>query len=144
MPPYKFSATGMSLLEECQRCFWLQHNKGIKRPEGIFPSLPSGMDKILKTHFDSFMEKGKLPPELKDIDDVKLFDNRELLEEWRNNRKGIIQGKKHIQGCYRQYPKKREKTDCFGLQDKRLSIERGHSISLPKPVKYIQLIIEKK
>ncbi|MBS3102971.1 PD-(D/E)XK nuclease family protein [Candidatus Woesearchaeota archaeon] len=90
MPPYKFSATGMSLLEECQRCFWLQHNKGIKRPEGIFPSLPSGMDKILKTHFDSFMEKGKLPPELKDIDDVKLFDNRELLEEWRNNRKGII------------------------------------------------------
>jgi len=37
---------------ECPRCFWLQIVKNIKRPAGIFPSLPSGMDKILKVHFD--------------------------------------------------------------------------------------------
>jgi len=46
------------------------------------------MDKILKTHFDVFRSKGKLPPELKDLK-VKLFDDEELLKAWRNNLKGI-------------------------------------------------------
>lgn len=87
---YKFSPSSLSLLKECPRCFWLQFNKDIKRPAGIFPSLPSGMDKILKTHFDSFMEKGELPPELKDIGgNIKLFDDVELLKVWRSNFKGI-------------------------------------------------------
>jgi len=86
--PYKFSPSSLSLLKDCPRCFWLKFNKNIKRPEGIFPSLPSGMDRILKTHFDSFMEKDKLPPELK-LKDVKLFKNKELLKEWRSNFKGI-------------------------------------------------------
>ncbi len=87
--PYKFSPSSLSLLKECPRCFWLRFNKNIKRPEGIFPSLPSGMDRILKIHFDSFMEKGKLPPELKELKDVKLFSNKALLERWRNNLGGI-------------------------------------------------------
>mgnify|MGYP001585185652 FL=1 len=88
--PYKFSPSSLSLLKDCPRCFWLQFNKNIKRPAGIFPSLPSGMDRILKTHFDSFMKKGELPPELKNCnDDCKLFDNEELLKVWRNNLKGI-------------------------------------------------------
>ena len=48
------------------------------------------MDRILKAHFDSFRDKGELPPELQELNgEVKLFDNKELLEEWRNNRKGI-------------------------------------------------------
>jgi len=87
---YKFSPSSLSLLKECPRCFWLHFNKDIKRPEGIFPSLPSGMDRILKQHFDSFMEKDEMPPELEELKDCKLFNNKELLEEWRNNRKGII------------------------------------------------------
>ena len=90
--PYKLSPSSLNLLKECPRCFWLHFNKNIKRPEGIFPSLPSGMDRILKIHFDSFMEKGKLPPELcnnSECKGLKLFVNKELLDEWRNNRKGI-------------------------------------------------------
>lgn len=88
--PYKFSPSSLSLLKECPRCFWLHFNKGIKRPDTIFPSLPSGMDKILKAHFDSFVGKERLPPELKDMnDEVALFDDTELLAVWRNNFKGI-------------------------------------------------------
>ncbi|MCG2826060.1 MAG: PD-(D/E)XK nuclease family protein [Thermoplasmatales archaeon] len=88
--PYKFSPSSLSLLKDCPRCFYLRFNKGIKRPDTIFPSLPSGMDKILKAHFDSFVGKEKLPPELKDMnDEVTLFDNAGLLEVWRNNFKGI-------------------------------------------------------
>ena len=88
--PYKFSPSSLSLLKECPRCFWLRFNKNIKRPAGIFPSLPSGMDGILKKHFDKFMEKGELPPELEELNgDVKLFDDAELLKIWRSNFKGI-------------------------------------------------------
>ena len=86
---YTLSPSTLNLFRECSRCFWLQFNKDIKRPAGIFPSLPSGMDMILKKHFDSFIGKG-LPPELKELDgEVKLFDNADLLKEWRSNFKGI-------------------------------------------------------
>ncbi len=84
---YKFSPSSLSLLKDCPRCFWLSFN-GIKRPDSIFPSLPSGMDRVLKAHFDTFIGKG-LPPELKELKGVKLFDDNALLEVWRSNRKGI-------------------------------------------------------
>lgn len=87
---YKFSPSSLSLLKDCPLCFWLCFNKGIKRPETIFPSLPSGMDGVLKRHFDFFMEKGELPPELQQLNgDVTLFNDVELLKIWRNNRQGI-------------------------------------------------------
>ena len=88
---YKVSPTSLNLMLECPRCFWLQVVKNIKRPEGKFPSLPRGMDKILKEHFDRFMEKQELPPELKESEcnGLKLFDNKEKLKTWRNNLKGI-------------------------------------------------------
>ena len=88
--PYKFSPSSLSLLKECPRCFWLHFNKGIKRPDSIFPSLPSGMDRVLKIHFDSFRDKRELPPELASLKGkYTLFDEVELLNEWRNNFKGI-------------------------------------------------------
>ena len=79
-------------MKECSRCFWLDKHMVWKRPSGIFPSLPSGMDGILKTHFDKFRDKGLLPPELcnnNHCEDMKLFDNHELLKKWRNNLQGI-------------------------------------------------------
>ena len=84
----KLSPSSINLFKDCPRCFW-NHFNNKPRPAGIFPSLPSGMDKILKIHFDFFMEKQQLPPELKQLKDYKLFDNKELLELWRNNFKGI-------------------------------------------------------
>ncbi|MBI2545387.1 MAG: PD-(D/E)XK nuclease family protein [Candidatus Aenigmarchaeota archaeon] len=88
--PYKLSPSSLSLLKECPRCFWLQFNKKIHRPNGVFPSLPSGMDRIFKTHFDSFRDKGLLPPELEKLDgSTKLFGDKQVLDIWRNNLKGI-------------------------------------------------------
>ena len=89
---FKLSPSTLNLMHECSRCFWLSTHKVWSRPAGIFPSLPSGMDGILKTHFDKFMEKDKLPPELcnnSECANLKLFDNEELLKEWRNSRKGL-------------------------------------------------------
>ena len=92
MKPIKLSPSSINVMLECPRCFWLQIVKKIRRPSGPFPSLPSGMDKVLKEHFDSFMEKGELPPELKKQDCVNgcsLFDDTEKLKVWRSNFKGI-------------------------------------------------------
>jgi CRISPR/Cas system-associated exonuclease Cas4 (RecB family) len=89
---YKLSPTSINLFLECPRCFWLKLVKKISRPDGPFPSLPSGMDKVLKIHFDKFMEKGELPPEIKEYGlskGYKLFDDKAKLDIWRNNFKGI-------------------------------------------------------
>jgi hypothetical protein len=91
--PFKLSPSTLNLMQECPRCFWLTQHKVWKRPAGIFPSLPSGMDRILKTHFNKFMEKGQLPPEIcknGECKNMKLFDNHELLAIWRSNFKGIV------------------------------------------------------
>lgn len=56
---YKFSPSKLNLVKDCPRCFWLEYNKKFRRPRGIFPSLPSGMDQILKHHFDEYTKKKK-------------------------------------------------------------------------------------
>jgi len=89
---FKLSPSSLSLMKECPRCFWLAQHNVWKRPVGIFPSLPSGMDRILKIHFDKFMEQGKLPPEICEngkCNGMKLFDDKEKLKIWQNNWKGI-------------------------------------------------------
>ncbi|MEK6915538.1 MAG: PD-(D/E)XK nuclease family protein [Nanoarchaeota archaeon] len=89
---FKLSPSSLNLMHECKRCFWLAQHGVWKRPAGIFPSLPSGMDGILKTHFDKFMMKGILPPELCDnshCENMKLFNDLELLKIWRSNFNGI-------------------------------------------------------
>lgn len=83
------SPSSLSLLEECKRCFWLQVNKGIRRPEGPYPSLPSGMDRILKNYFDGYRKNSMLPPELKENAEGILFPDPEKLKEWRDTRKGL-------------------------------------------------------
>ncbi len=89
---YRVSPSSLKLFLECKRCFYLDVVNGMKRPDGIFPSLPSGMDKILKEHFDRFAKKGELPPEIKGhahINGCVLFDDLKLLEDWRSKSKGL-------------------------------------------------------
>lgn len=87
----KLSPSTLNLFLECPRCFWLDKVKGFKRPRGIFPSLPGGMDRVIKTHFDSFRAKGGLPQELagKDFEGIRLFGDQTQLELWRNWRTGL-------------------------------------------------------
>ena len=89
---FKLSPSSLNLMKECPRCFWLDKHKKWKRPAGIFPSLPAGMDRILKEHFDRFMAKKELPPEIcknNNCEGMRLFDDKLLLKEWRSNLKGI-------------------------------------------------------
>lgn len=92
MKTFRLSPSTLNLMQECPRCFWLSQHKVWKRPAGIFPSLPSGMDKILKNHFDKFRDQGKLPPELcenGECANMKLFDDKEKMKIWQSNFKGV-------------------------------------------------------
>src|SRR3989338_6305165 len=89
---FKLSPSSLNLMAECPRCFWLNKHKVWTSPSTPFPQLPNGMDRVLKSHFDKFRDKGELPPEIRDnshTEGLKLFDDKELLTLWRNNRKGI-------------------------------------------------------
>jgi hypothetical protein len=85
----KLSPSTLNLFLECPRCFWLHINENIHRPRGIFPSLPGGMDLVIKDYFDKYREKNELPPELQGKIDAKLFHDHALLNKWRNWRTGL-------------------------------------------------------
>lgn len=85
---YKLSPSRMNLYAECPRCFYLRVNEKVERPSGPFPSLPSGVDRELKDHFDRYREKGETPPEIEEAEiDAKLFSDKGFLEkarDWRS------------------------------------------------------------
>ena len=82
------SNSSLSLFLDCPRCFWLYKIKKISRPAGAFPSLPSGMDRVLKEHFDSHRAKKTIPPELEGFNGT-LYPDLEKLKIWRSNFKGL-------------------------------------------------------
>lgn len=58
------SPSALSDFKRCHRCFWLSKKYSITWPRGIFPSLPGGMDRVLKPWYDMWRAAGQLPPEL--------------------------------------------------------------------------------
>jgi len=84
MPKIRLSPSALNLFLDCPRCFWLDKNKGIGRPRGIFPSLPGGMDLVIKDYFDKYRIKNELPPEINGRVNGKLFQNKAMLDKWRS------------------------------------------------------------
>ncbi len=80
---FRVSPSKLGDLLQCPKCLWLFYRKGLGRPEGIFPSLPRGMDKVFKDYFDLYRKKGKLPPEIEGKLQDKMFKDAEMLEKWR-------------------------------------------------------------
>ena len=58
----QLSASTLKLFQECPRCFWMHINQRVERPRGPFPSLPSGIDRVLKAYFETYRRQGILPP----------------------------------------------------------------------------------
>lgn len=88
---FQLSPSSLSLYNDCKRCFWLQLKHKIYKPRGIFPSLPGGMDGVIKVYFDKFRNtKPGLPPEL--IGEVagKLYTDQARLNGWRSRTGGLF------------------------------------------------------
>jgi len=69
--PLKLSPSSLNTFRACPRCFWMNvHGHGA--PSGPFPSLPGGIDIILKNYYDK--HRPALPPILKNKIEAKLVD----------------------------------------------------------------------
>jgi CRISPR/Cas system-associated exonuclease Cas4 (RecB family) len=76
------SPTALNLFMDCPRCFWLERVLDRRRPQGPFPSLPSGIDEVLKKYFDQYRAKGELPPILDGHLTGQLAQQTEI-DQWR-------------------------------------------------------------
>ena len=68
---------------KCPRCFWLKKVKKIEKPRGAFPSLPGGMDRIIKKYCDDYRILGKLPPQFLGRVKGLLYSDTENLKRMR-------------------------------------------------------------
>lgn len=89
MDRFRLSPSTLNLFAECSRCFWLRINKRVYRPAGPFPSLPGGIDRVLKPYYDKYRLIGKLPPEIDGKVEGNLYPNLAKLNRWRNWRTGL-------------------------------------------------------
>ena len=87
--PVKLSPSALSVFKDCPRCFWLERRQDLKRPRGVFPSLPGGMDRRLKEWYDKYRAEGKLPPEVSGQLPGQLYSDQQNLELWRSWRTGL-------------------------------------------------------
>ncbi len=87
--PYKVSRSGIELFVECPKCFYLDKRLGIARPQGPAFTINTAVDTLLKKEFDAHRAKGVAHPFMKayGIDAVPFA--HEMLDEWRENFKGI-------------------------------------------------------
>ena len=89
---YSLSASKLNLLKECRRCFYDANVLKIERPRGIFPSLPGGVDRVMKEYMDR--HRGKLPLELCQDLTGKLWGSvSEItkLRHWKSGLKTLVQ-----------------------------------------------------
>jgi len=86
----KISPNSLNLYFECPLCFWLEKNRGIKRPAPFPYELNLAVDEVLRRDFDKHRAKSGSHP-LLEVNNIpaKLFSNQKLLNEWRNNSKGL-------------------------------------------------------
>ncbi|HCC22534.1 hypothetical protein A2480_04085 [Candidatus Uhrbacteria bacterium RIFOXYC2_FULL_47_19] len=86
---YRLSPTSLNLFLNCPRCFWLQFNQDIHRPKTFFPSLPGGMDLVIKDYFDRYRSQNELPPEIDGRVHGRLVSDQKLMDCWRNWKTGL-------------------------------------------------------
>lgn len=84
----QLSYSALSIFKDCKRCFWLDRNKKLLRPRGIFSSLPTGIDKLLKERLEAY--RGSLPPMMADYPQLtgfQLYTGADLqkMRNWKTN-----------------------------------------------------------
>ncbi len=85
----KLSRSKLELFLECRKCFWLDLNKGIKRPPSMPFTLNNAVDFLLKEEFDVHRAKGRPHPVMvKNKIDAIPFQH-EKLDQWRHNFTGV-------------------------------------------------------
>lgn len=87
MSTISLSPSKLGVLRNCARCFYLANTQKIGQPRGIFPSLPGGVDRVMKDYMDQY--RGSLPPSLKGAINGVLWGTVAEINKLRNWRSGL-------------------------------------------------------
>lgn len=91
---YSLSPSKLGLLRDCARCFYDANVLKIERPRGIFPSLPGGVDRVMKDVMDAV--RPSLPahlqrfPQLKDAHFWGSVEQINKLRHWKSGLKAEV------------------------------------------------------
>lgn len=75
------SPTLMDTYRKCPRCAYDQMVMRLKQPRGAFPTLPNGLDNVVKSYLDQ--HRGGLPPELSYLDGRVIHPDQTLVNTYR-------------------------------------------------------------
>lgn len=78
------STSALDTFRNCKKCFWLDKNRKIKRPEGIRATLPSGMDDMMKAFVNGLVARGAAVPWLINAKGGVPFKDRVRLKKFMN------------------------------------------------------------
>lgn len=84
---YSLSASKLNLLNECERCFFDANVLKIERPRGPFPTLPGGVDRVMKEYCDRYRQS--LPPQLVGLIAGKLWGTPAQIGKLRHWKSGL-------------------------------------------------------
>ena len=94
MNKYKLSTSSLKLMKECPACFWWQVKKGVRRPSGPMSQLPNRVEDQILNRFKEFRAREELPPELSELNGMKLLKDLKLHDDWKNKGKHYIDEEK--------------------------------------------------
>lgn len=87
--PYRVSRSKIELFTQCQRCFWLEAIKGIKRPDSPPFNINKAIDELFKKEFDRYRsDKAPHPIMIEYKVDAVPFAHDEM-DQWRHNFTGV-------------------------------------------------------
>lgn len=86
---YKVSRTAIESFVNCPRCFYLDRRLKIEQPAGAPFTLNTAVDALLKKEFDVHRANGTPHPIMVENHIDALPFQHELMDEWRNNFKGV-------------------------------------------------------
>jgi len=85
----KLSRSKLELFLDCPRCFWLEMNKGVKRPPSFPYTINSAIDALLKQEFDVCRENGTAHYIIKKFNINAIPYKCDQIDTWRHNFTGI-------------------------------------------------------
>ncbi|HUZ92716.1 MAG TPA: PD-(D/E)XK nuclease family protein [Candidatus Paceibacterota bacterium] len=85
----KISRSKLELFTQCQRCFWLDLNHKVKRPQGPPFTINNAVDFLLKQEFDVHRENGTRHPVMVKYQVDAVPFRHEKMTQWRHNFTGV-------------------------------------------------------
>ena len=87
--PFKLSRSKIDNFLNCNRCFYIDRRLGVSEPPGFPFNINSAVDELLKKEFDLYRKKGEPHPYMLETGKNLIPFQHELLDEWRENFKGV-------------------------------------------------------